>query len=291
VVHSNNSCQCLSQCAIPAFDCLLSKDDNEAVLDLLFLMATFHAYVKLRLHTESMVESLELVTIALCQALRQFSTEVCPHYQTKELPREVAARAQRETSATKKSISSSRNENARPHVVVHPKKKEFNMNTTKIHSLPDYPVHIRRFGTTDSYTTQTVSPGVNTLYTMLIFPQSELAHRLSKKWYASSNKNKRYLAQITKKENQARFYLGLKKRLDNTRKDHRQTTNAEPTDAQQANTHKKSGHTMGDDEPQRTDPKAHYYIGTRTSEHHDLPSWLGENAGDPAFKVHQVALH
>ncbi|KAF8489662.1 hypothetical protein F5888DRAFT_1597423, partial [Russula emetica] len=35
------------QCAIPAFDCLLPKDDNDAVLDLLFLMATVHAYVKL----------------------------------------------------------------------------------------------------------------------------------------------------------------------------------------------------------------------------------------------------
>jgi hypothetical protein len=119
----------------------------------------------------------------------------------------VAARARQETSATKESVLSSCNEHVHPSAP--PKKKEFNMNTTKIHSLPDYPVHIRRFGTTDSYTTQTVSPGVNTLYIMLIFPQSELAHRLSKKWYASSNKNKRYLAQVTNKENQAWFYLEL----------------------------------------------------------------------------------
>ena len=48
---------------------------------------------------------------------------------------------------------------------------------------------------------------------------------------------------------------------------------------------------MGDDELRRTDPSAHYYIGTRTSERYDLPSWLGKNAGDPAFKVHQVTLH
>jgi hypothetical protein len=101
----------------------------------------------------------------------------------------------------------------------------------------------------------------------------------------SSNKNKRYLAQVTNKENQARFYLQLKKRLDNTRKDNLQATDAESIDARQAN-------TMGDDELQRTDPSAHYYIGTRTSEHHDLTSWLHENAGDPAFKVcHDVALH
>jgi hypothetical protein len=282
-ICNNSSSQCLSQCAIPAFECLLPKDDNDAVLDLLFLMATFHAYAKLRLHTESTVESLELVTIALCQALRRFSTEVCPRYQTKELPREVSARARRETSATMKSISSSHTGHARPSA--HAKIKQFNMNTTKIHSLPDYAAHIRRFGTTDSYTTQTVSPSVDTLYIMLIFLQSELAHRLSKKRYMSSNKNKRYLAQVTNKENQARFYLQLKKRLDNTRKDNLQATDAESIDARQAN-------TMGDDELQRTDPSAHYYIGTRTSEHHDLTSWLHENAGDPAFKVcHDVALH
>ena len=158
MIHSNNSYQHISQCAIPAFDGLLPKDDNEAVLDLLFLMATFHAYVKLRLHTELTVESLELVTIALCQALRRFKTNVCPHYQTKELPREVAARARQETSATKESILSSCNECAG--LSVPPKIKAFNMNTTKIHSLMDYAIHIRRFGTTDSYTTQTVSPGV-----------------------------------------------------------------------------------------------------------------------------------
>jgi hypothetical protein len=104
-----------------------------------------------------------------------------------------------------------------------------------------------------------------------------------------------YLAQVTNKETRARFYLELKERLDNTRKDHLQMTDTEPTDAQaaaqQANTHKKPGCTMGDDELQRTDPSAHYYIGTRTSESYDLPSWLGKNAGDPAFKVRQVTLY
>ena len=167
-IDSNNSYQYLSQSAIPAFDSLLPKDDGEVVSDLLFLMATFHAYVKLRLHTESMLESLELVTTALCQALQRFSTEVCPHYQTNELPHEAAARARRETSATEKRVSLSLKEHNGPSA--RPKKKEFKMNTTKIHSLPDYAVHIRRFETTDSYTTQTVSSSFSIIYIMLIFP-------------------------------------------------------------------------------------------------------------------------
>jgi hypothetical protein len=124
-------------------------------------MATFQAYVKLRLHTEATVKSLESVTIALCQALRRFSTDVCSHYQTNELPREVAARARRESK------SSLHKEHASPSAPV--KKKEFNMNTIKIHCLPDYAVHIRRFGTTDSYTTQTVSPDNSILHITLIF--------------------------------------------------------------------------------------------------------------------------
>jgi hypothetical protein len=64
-----------------------------------------------------------------------------------------------------------------------------------------------------------------------------------------------------------------------------------PADARQANVYKKPGRKKEDDELQRTDPSAHYQIGTRTSECYDLPSWLGENAGDPAFKVRQVTLH
>ena len=62
-------------------------------LDLLFLMATFHAYAKLHLHTESMVESFEVVTTALCQALRCFHDVTCARYQTRELLQETAARA------------------------------------------------------------------------------------------------------------------------------------------------------------------------------------------------------
>ncbi|KAI0266031.1 hypothetical protein BGY98DRAFT_901678, partial [Russula aff. rugulosa BPL654] len=147
------------QCAIPAFECLLPKDDNDAVLDLLFLMATFHTYVKLRLHTDSTVESLELVTTALCQALRQFSTEVCPRYQTKELPREVAARVRWETLAKKKRKSSSHNEFCpRAPTPLHPCPERATDRSSS------HPAHIRRFGTTDSYTTQTVSPSINTLY-------------------------------------------------------------------------------------------------------------------------------
>ena len=118
-------------------------------------MATFHAYAKLCLHSESTVQSFEVVMTVLCQALRRFRDVTCARYQTRELPREMAARArrnaadaQRATAAGPLSACSRR---------AAPKQKVFNMNTTKIHSIPDYPSHVWQFGMTDSYSTQTVS--------------------------------------------------------------------------------------------------------------------------------------
>jgi hypothetical protein len=42
-----------------------------------------------------------------------------------------------------------------------PKAKNFNLSTYKWHALGDYANAIRRYGTTDSYSTQTVSHSKN----------------------------------------------------------------------------------------------------------------------------------
>jgi hypothetical protein len=242
-------------------------------------MATFHAYAKLRLHTESTVQSFEVVTTALCQALRRFRDVTCAHYQTRELPRETTARARRDAAgAHGAGPSSSRSRHAGPSLA--PRRKVFNMNTTKIHSLPDYPSHVRQFGTTDSYTTQTVSTIELEYQVKLINLQSELAHRLSKMWYALSNKNKKFVAQVANKENRARFYRDLKKRLDDTR-----GGGDEQAPGAAASASERTQHITGDDDLQLTDPKERYHIGTRATIQHDLLSWLHDNLQDPAFKV------
>jgi hypothetical protein len=51
------------QCAIPVFDGLLDFRNNAIVMDLLFELATWHAFAKLRLHTESTICALETSTI------------------------------------------------------------------------------------------------------------------------------------------------------------------------------------------------------------------------------------
>ena len=135
---------------IPAFDGLFYEQDNRSISELLFLLATWHAYAKLRLHTDTTVGMLETVAKALCQALRRFATVTCPQYTTKELPREVNARIKcQQAQATRGARANTTTSNA-------VKVKRFNLSTYKIHCIPDYPDAIRKYGTTDSYSTQTV---------------------------------------------------------------------------------------------------------------------------------------
>lgn len=134
------------QCSIPAFDGLFpNDDDNKSISELLFLLSTWHAYAKLRLHTDTTLEMMESIGMVLCQALRHFAGVTCPRYATKELPREADARAR--TAIRKKSSNGTSTG----------KTKTFNMTTFKLHCIPDYPLAIRQYGTTDSYSTQIVS--------------------------------------------------------------------------------------------------------------------------------------
>ena len=87
-----------NQSAIPAFDGLFPVEDDKSIKNLLFLLATWHAYGKLRLHTDTTLEMFEQVGTSLCQALRHFTTVTCPRYVMRELPQEVGARATRQES-------------------------------------------------------------------------------------------------------------------------------------------------------------------------------------------------
>ena len=142
------------QCAIPVFEDLLPSPHNEVALDLLFTLATWHAYAKLRLHTSTTLNKLETATKQLGTILRRFAQTTCEAYDTRELPQEAAARGRRQAamaakegpSAQPKQLASGSN------------RRKFNLNTYKLHALGDYANTIREFGTTDNYTTQVVCP-------------------------------------------------------------------------------------------------------------------------------------
>ena len=125
------------QCSIPAFEGLLPEPFNGKLLRLLYKAAEWHALAKLQMHTDSTLDLLEAITREFGCLMRQFRDETSDEFNTTEVPCE--------TSARKGGARSS-------------KKKKLNLNTYKFHALGDYVSTIRLFGTTDSYSTQVVSP-------------------------------------------------------------------------------------------------------------------------------------
>ena len=137
---------------LPVLDGLLPPPHNDSILDLVFVMGCWHAYAKLRLHTEHTLASFERVTTDLGVLLRHFSMVTCSTFKTTELPRERAARLRRAANTPGPAPGPGASATG-------PKTKGFNLNTYKLHALGDYPQTIRERGTTDNYTTQRVGDG------------------------------------------------------------------------------------------------------------------------------------
>lgn len=142
----------LPQCALPVFEDLLpTQKENTILRRLLFDLATWHAYAKLRLHTDTTLNDFRMATSTLGRSVRVFIKEVCPQYNTTELPHEMAARGRRQAALTKNSKTPSVTQ--RKLKSTH---KKLNLSTYKYHALGDYPDLISRFGTSDNASTQTV---------------------------------------------------------------------------------------------------------------------------------------
>lgn len=88
------------------------------------------------------------VTTSLGEVLRHFRDHTCPKFNTKELPRETKAH-QRKKAAN----AAAANAQVTPTGAL---KKSYNMETYKGHSAGDIADHIRRLGTTESYSSQVV---------------------------------------------------------------------------------------------------------------------------------------
>lgn len=122
------------------------------------MFATWHALAKLRMHTDSSLSVFEETITILGQQLRFFVNRICPEFQTFETPAEAAAKERRRIARDAK-----RAEQGLPPLPPRPQKrkpKEVSLETFKVHDMGHYPGYIRRYGTTDSYNTQTVSPTI-----------------------------------------------------------------------------------------------------------------------------------
>ena len=69
----------------------MSREDEDAILDLLYILAYWSGLAKFCMHTDSSLQELESATTALGNLLRHFADVVCPHYKTFETDSKVAA--------------------------------------------------------------------------------------------------------------------------------------------------------------------------------------------------------
>jgi len=148
---------------MPVFDSLLPEPHNTVILDLLFVLCTWHACAKLRLHTTTTLQYLKEATRALGFILRKFAKKTCSAFNTRELPKEVDARTRRRQKAasTAKGNRSGKGKGTGDSGKGKGKKparlhKLFNLYTYKLYALGEYVAAILLYGTTDGYSTQTV---------------------------------------------------------------------------------------------------------------------------------------
>jgi hypothetical protein len=118
------------------------------------------------MHTDVSLELLSQVTVSFGTRIRAFQEKTCAAFSTKELERELSARVRRQAkkAAAETNLNAQKGKKAMTKTSSQPQKsssgrqpKQFNLNTYKFHALGDYCNTIRRFGTTDSYSTQAVS--------------------------------------------------------------------------------------------------------------------------------------
>lgn len=83
---------------MPCFEGLLPAPHNKLILNLLFDLATWHGYAKLRLHTEKTLKFFDKAIQSLHRSVVNFQENTCSTYQMTELPQESAAHGHRQAA-------------------------------------------------------------------------------------------------------------------------------------------------------------------------------------------------
>ncbi|KAL0062417.1 hypothetical protein AAF712_010696 [Marasmius tenuissimus] len=257
------------QCAIPCLDGLFPKQKhNNMVQALLFDLATWHAYAKLCLHTDSTVSSLERATTQLRKSLWTFQNEA-KKFDTYKTPKEMESRHRREAAAEKKSqrdTGSTREEDtngkgkAKKKASGH-KKKEFNISTAKMHFLGDYAHLVKEYGMTDSYTTR----------------NSKCQYQQVKHFYCQTNKQK-YTNQVIRHEQWSRVIRMIGQAVKTAPKSKKRKSGAKQV----------VQFVKGSEHLPKTDPSQRYHIGHGQENQvnlSELGEWVDEDKDkDPALE-------
>jgi hypothetical protein len=131
------------------FKGLLPSSIDAQVQHLLFTFAYWHALAKLRQHTSGTLKKLSEATTKLGDELRSFreATDGLEVYKT---PREFSARQRQAAARAQRQLATG------TQAPMTRKQCKLNLNTPKFHALGDYVAIITQYGTTDSFSTQTV---------------------------------------------------------------------------------------------------------------------------------------
>ncbi|KAI0069724.1 hypothetical protein K474DRAFT_1713979 [Panus rudis PR-1116 ss-1] len=249
------------------FENLLPDMQHDKLLsELLFTLAEWHANAKLRMHTDTTLDILRSVTQTLGSQLRSLVKNICPSYDTKELPSEVTKRGRR--LSRKRAQGQARQVRQNEPAARGPKRKLLNLATYKLHALGDYVWHIFTFSTTDSYSTQI----------------GELQHRRVKRFYARTNKHRstRQIARLNERERALRG-LGVGQKLSPARKLNKYTKAELSVRAHM--------HNRAHDLPV-IPPEAHHFISESRNHPVHLSNWLHatQSKTDAALKDFRINL-
>jgi hypothetical protein len=136
---------------------------------MLWDLALWHGLAKMRIHTEETIQLLEATTRELAVSVASFEHDVCPHFETRKLAKEVARCGQARLCQEQQAAASQPEPTASQ-----PKQKVITnkdvevasggarmrvlgvQHTYKWHRLANAARTIRRFGTSDNYSTQSV---------------------------------------------------------------------------------------------------------------------------------------
>ncbi|THU93782.1 hypothetical protein K435DRAFT_669587 [Dendrothele bispora CBS 962.96] len=231
------------QTSIPVFEGLVHEHDV-LILNLLFDLAVFHCLAKFRLHSEDSIQMLDEGTTNLGKSLRLFDEKVCNVYNTKEIPKETAARGRRNAKKANEGSAKGKRKSTTADAI----RKRFNLCTYKIHALGHYVQFIRLYGTTDNYTTQI----------------GELEHRRVKRFYARTNRTFTFVRQVASQEKHKRVVESVKLR--------------------QIDTSSPAFSRLDSDSLPPVSPRLHYAISDDSSMYKSVPLFMEENIRDPSVK-------
>ncbi|KAG6913958.1 hypothetical protein DXG01_003291, partial [Tephrocybe rancida] len=255
------------------FEGLLNISHEDSILNLLFRFAHWHGLAKLCLHSELSLAILDKETTDLGDCLRDFQDRTCASFNTQELQREKEAWERRSSAKAQPSVPQATvpvktktaigHENPQSAAGAHGSMlakvsghwpKTFKLSGYKAHAMGDYVLTIRRYGTTDSYSTKS----------------GELEHCWPKGNYKCTSKKeyKRQLAHIERR--QARLW-SIKHRMDALEFVNSDAKEVLPADK----------------------PALHHQIGALEKLSEDIHEFLKIRRGDPAIKdfVEKLKTH